>query len=51
VGSTEVSEANVSLLLATQARQLGVLADKLAHALGIDLDAVFTLMGEIELPK
>lgn len=50
-GSTEVSEDNASLLLATQAKQIGVLAEELAHALDVDLDAVFILVGKIELPK
>lgn len=48
---TEADEATIRLLLLTQARQIGVLATKLAHALDIDLDAVVVLIGEIELPK
>jgi hypothetical protein len=48
----KASDDTISLLLRTQAHQIGHhLAEELARAYDLDLDDVFALVGEIELPK
>lgn len=48
---TQASDDTISLLLRTQAQQIGHLAEQLARAYDLDLDDVFALVGKIELPK
>jgi hypothetical protein len=49
IEGTEASDATISLLLLTQAHQIGHLAGQLAQAYDIEVDDVFAHLGTIGL--
>jgi hypothetical protein len=49
--SDQADDDTISLLVAVQARQIAMLAGKVADVLDIDPDAVFAFVAQIELPE